>query len=60
MISMRSDLGRLSNGIIFRMMFVSHMLFRRTRNPRKTRADRAKVRMIAKTIKATMKLLRRD
>ena len=57
---MRSALGRLSNGIIFRMMFVSHMLFRRTRNPRKTRAAKAKVRMITKTMKATMKLLRRD
>ena len=53
--SILSFLGRVSKGMIFRMMLVSHMLFRRTLNPMKIRHTVDSVRMMRKTIKAVMK-----
>ena len=41
--------------MIFKMMLVSHMLFRRTLNPMKIRHTADSVRMMRKTIKAVMK-----
>jgi hypothetical protein len=53
--SILSFLGRVSNGMIFNMMLVSHMLFLRTLNPMRIRPMAARVRIMRKTIKAVMK-----
>ena len=53
--SILSFFGRVSKGMIFKMMLVSHMLFLRTLNPMKIRPAAARVRMMRKTIKAVMK-----
>ena len=53
--SILSFFGKVSNGMIFKMMLVSHMLFLRTLNPMKIRPAAARVRMMRKTIKAVMK-----
>ena len=55
LMSILSFFGKVSNGMIFKMMFVSHMLFLRTLNPIKIRPAAARVRMMRKTIKAVMK-----
>jgi hypothetical protein len=53
---MRSSLGKVSKGMILRMMLVSHMAWRRTRKPKRTRAATAAVRIRMKMMKAMMKL----
>ena len=53
--SILSFFGKVSKGMIFNMMLVSHMLFLRTLNPMKIRPAAARVRMMRKTIKAVMK-----
>ena len=53
--SMRSAFGKVSKGMIFRMIFVSHMLFLRTLNPKKIRIKAARVRIVKNIMKAVMK-----
>jgi hypothetical protein len=53
--SILSFLGRVSKGMIFKIMLVSHMLFLRTLNPMKIRNTADSVRIMRKTIKAVMK-----
>ena len=53
--SILSFFGRVSKGMIFNMMLVSHMLFLRTLNPIKIRPAATRVRIMRNTMKAVMK-----
>lgn len=55
LMSILSFFGKVSKGMIFKMMLVSHMLFLRTLNPMKIRPAAARVRIMRKTMKAVMK-----
>ena len=53
--SIRSAFGKVSKGMILRMIFVSHMLFLRTLNPKKIRLKAAKVRIVKNIMNAVIK-----
>lgn len=52
---MRSFLGNVSNGMIFKIILVSHMLFLNTLNPTSTNTRAVRDNMVRNIIKAVIK-----